>query len=143
ASPEGGRSQLWLRPIDESSAQPLPGTEGASYPFWSPDSGSVAFFADNKLKRLDIGGGTPRVLVTSTTGQRSGTWNSDGVILIPTVAGRLRRISATGTTQDAVSMVTKLAPGASGQHFPFFLPDGRRFLFLSRGTGDAGGVFLG
>ena len=57
-----GPSRLWLRRLDATEAQPLAGTEGASYPFWSPDSRSVGFFADSKLKRLDIGGGSPQTL---------------------------------------------------------------------------------
>src|SRR5262249_42741563 len=63
------KSQLWLRPLDSVAAQLLPGTDGASYPFWSPDSASVGFFADGKLKRIDIAGGAPQVLTNVTAGR--------------------------------------------------------------------------
>jgi Tol biopolymer transport system component len=60
-----GQARLWLRRLDATAAQALAGTEGASYPFWSPDSRSVGFFADGKLKRLDIGGGSPQTLASA------------------------------------------------------------------------------
>ena len=75
-----GASRLWLRSLATTTAQPLAGTEGATYPFWSPDSRSVGFFAGNALKRLDLGGGAPQTLAPVTTG-RGGTWNADGVIV--------------------------------------------------------------
>ena len=71
-----GAARLWLRRLDATSAQPLAGTEGASYPFWSPDSRSVGFFADSKLKRIDIGGGSPQTLTDAAN--RGGTWGPDG-----------------------------------------------------------------
>jgi serine/threonine protein kinase len=67
-----GAAQLWLRRLDVTLAQPLAGTEGASYPFWSPDSRSVGFFASGKLKRIDIGGGSPQALADAFN--RGGTW---------------------------------------------------------------------
>src|SRR4029078_7088638 len=75
-----GASRLWLRSLDSTTAQPLAGTEGATTPFWSPDSRSVAFFADANLKRLDIGGGAP-LTVTTGIGSRGGSWSTTGVIL--------------------------------------------------------------
>ena len=75
-----GKSQLWIRALESASAQPLPGTEGASYPFWSPDSRSLGFFAEGKLKRIDIVGGPARVLANAPLG-RGGAWNQDGVII--------------------------------------------------------------
>jgi hypothetical protein len=57
-----GASQLWIRPLDGVQAQPLPGTAGASFPFWSPDSRSIAFFAGGELKKIDTTGGVPQVL---------------------------------------------------------------------------------
>src|SRR5262249_34719474 len=68
-----GKSQLWVRRLDSLSAQPLAGTDGASYPFWSPDSVSVGFFADGRLKRIDILGGPPQVLANAVRG-RGGAW---------------------------------------------------------------------
>ena len=70
-------SQLWIRPLDGVEAQPLRGTEGASFPFWSPDSRFIAFFAAGKLKKIDTTGGTPQVLCDAVVA-RGGSWNTDG-----------------------------------------------------------------
>ena len=75
-----GEPRLWVRSLDSVTAHPLDGTAGASYPFWSPDSRAIAFFADNKIKRVDVGGGPPQTL-TNTPPGRGGTWNQEGVIL--------------------------------------------------------------
>ena len=75
-----GASRLWVRPLDTTAAQPLAGTDGASYPFWSPDSRSIGFFADGQLKRLDLAGGAPQTLAPAQVA-RGGTWSADGVIL--------------------------------------------------------------
>ena len=91
-------SQLWVRPLDQVRAQPLAGTEGASYPFWAPDGRAVGFFADGKLKRIDLTGGAPQVLADVSTA-RGGTWNADGVIVFaPSTTDPLMRVAATGGT---------------------------------------------
>jgi Tol biopolymer transport system component len=72
--------QLWLRPLDQVSARPLAGTAGATLPFWAPDSRSIGFFADAKLKRFDVTGGAPQVLADAPQ-SRGGTWSPDGVIV--------------------------------------------------------------
>jgi WD40 repeat protein len=124
-----GASRLWLRPLDKTTAQPLAGTEGASYPFWSPDSRSVGFFADNKLKRIDLAGGSPQTLTDAYN--RGGTWSPDGVILFtPTTRSPLFRIAASGGAAVAVTKVEKLL----SHRFPQFLPGGRQFLFYALGT---------
>ena len=122
-------SRLWLRFLSTTTAQPLPGTEGATYPFWSPDSRSVGFFADSKLKRIDLIGGSPQT-VAPANAARGGTWNADGVMLFATIASRqVFRVPASGgppvevTTQDL---------GSRG--FPSFLPDGRHFLLFQQGA---------
>jgi serine/threonine protein kinase len=124
-----GHSMLWLRRLDSLSSHPLPGTEGATAPFWSPDSRSVAFFTsmDNRLKRLDIDGRAVQVLGTVPLGT-GGTWNRDGVILFSTLSGPgpLLRVSSDGGQASPVTQLT--APEATHQ-FPQFLPDGRRFLY--------------
>ena len=134
-----GASHFWLRPLASTTAQPLAGTEGAAYPFWSPDSRSVGFFAGGALKRLDMGGGAPQTLTAASPG-RGGTWNANGVILFaPNTTSPLFRIAASGGQAAAV---TKLDQQPSHRH-PFFLPDGRQFLFYATGTADASGIYLG
>ncbi len=134
----GGTPQLWLRPLDQTTAQPLPGTEGAMYPFWSPDSRSVGFFTSTQLKRLDIGGGPPQTLCNVFNGGRGGSWNEDGVILFGGASGPLLRLHA---TPGAPSALTMLAPGQGSHRFPHFLPGGRQFLFYVMGT--SAGIYLG
>ena len=126
------REMLWLRPLDQIEAQPLMGTEGAFLPFWSPDSGSIGFFADGRLKRIDLAGGRPRTLTNATLGG-GGTWNRDGIILYsPTALNPIYRIPASGGEPAAITQVKP--PKQIGHCFPEFLPDGRRFLFVSWGS---------
>jgi eukaryotic-like serine/threonine-protein kinase len=120
----GGKTQLWVRPLNLVTAQVLPGTEGASFPFWSPDSRSVGFFADGKLKRIDLAGGPPLTLADAPIG-RGGAWNRDGVIVFsPGSLTPLMRVSAVGGTPVAATTLT-----TRSHRFPWFLPDGRHFLF--------------
>ncbi len=134
-----GKSQLWLRPIESVTAHPLRGTEGASSPFWSPDSRSIGFFAEGKLKRIDIAGGQVQT-VTNAALARGGTWNGDGVILFsPASSGPIYRVSATGG--EPVEM-TRLDPQHFGHRFPQFLPDGRHFVFYALGSPETQGVYV-
>ena len=135
-----GPSRLWLRSLASSTAQPLAGTEGAVYPFWSPDSRSVGFFADGRLKRIDIGGGAPQTLATAASG-RGGTWSADGMILFTPNAtvSPLFLVPASGSEAAAVTNLDR----QSNQLFPFFLPDGRQFLFYAQGAPETAGIYLG
>jgi Tol biopolymer transport system component len=120
----GGKDQLWVRPLDGLTAQVLPGTEGASLPFWSPDSRSIAFFAGVKLKKIEVTGG-PVQTVCETTGARSGgTWNRDGVIVFGTSAFGLHQASATGSSARLIMPQTPQEAYIS----PYFLPNGYHFL---------------
>ena len=134
-------SQLWLRPLDQVTAQPLAGTEGASYPFWAPDGRAIGFFADAKLKRIDLTGGVLQVLADAPY-PRGGTWNHDGVIVFaPANVDALLRVAATGGPS---APVTRLVPGQGSHRWPQFLPDGRRFLFLMAvGQPQTHGVYVG
>jgi Tol biopolymer transport system component len=139
ASSNEGKSQLWLRPLDAVSAQPLAGTEGAKYPFWSPDNTSIGFFADGKLKRLDIVSGASQVLANASNG-RGGAWNSEGTILFtPLGVGPLFKVPSAGGDPVAV---TRLETGQSAHKFPQFLPDGRHFVYLVQ-SGTNQGVYAG
>ena len=124
-----GKSRLWLRALDSENAQPLAATEGATFPFWSPDSHSIGFFADGKLKRIDINGGSLKTLCDSTFG-RGGTWSTDGVIVFsPAFQSGLFRIPASGGTPVSI---TKVDLSQHTTHrWPSFLPDGKHFLYLA------------
>jgi len=135
-----GRSRLWLRSLNSVSARALAGTDLASYPFWSPDSRSVGFFADGRLKRIDIDGELVQALATAAAG-RGGTWNRDDVILFAANAtSPIFRISATGGEPIAV---TRPEAQSTGHRFPQFLPDGRHFLYYFLGaTPETRGVYI-
>ena len=108
----------------------LDGTEGAAYPFWSPDSKSVAFFASGKLKRLDVPRGAAQT-ICDATGGRGGTWNDDGVILFsPSSKNGLYRVPAGGGVPAEVTSMT--AGDVYSHRWPVFLPDGNHFLFLGQ-----------
>jgi eukaryotic-like serine/threonine-protein kinase len=138
---------IWLYDIGAETAKNLPGTEGANFPFWSPDGKSIGFFADGKLKRIDLAGGAVQALANAPSG-RGGTWNQDGVILY-TPTGRLRneiwRVPASG---GAPALFVGYVPGLGGgsQRWPLFLPDGKHFLFLSATVAQKSendGVYVG
>jgi serine/threonine protein kinase/Tol biopolymer transport system component len=136
-----GRPKLLLRQLDSTTIQPIAGTDGAAFPFWSPDSRTVGFFAEGKLKRVDVAGGTPQVLADAPTG-RGGTWNAAGdIVFAPTsFPGPLYRVPATGG--ESVSLAP--ADGPLIQRFPHFLPDGRHFLFYApAGDARARAIYLG
>ena len=122
-----GKSQLWIRPLDSPAAQPLGGTENAQFPFWSPDSKSIGFFADRKLKRIDVAGGAAVPIAEAPT-PRGGAWGPDGTIVYsPSNPGGLQRVAADGGTSRPAT-VFDTAKDRS-HRFPWFLPDGRHFLF--------------
>jgi Tol biopolymer transport system component len=121
----GNKMQLWIRPLETDSAQPIPGTEDGATPFWSPDSRSIAFFASEKLKRIDLSGGGGPLLLADTGPGIGGSWNAQGVILFASLGGGLKRIPATGGTPLPVA----LGEGTHHPVFPSFLPDGQHFVF--------------
>jgi Tol biopolymer transport system component/tRNA A-37 threonylcarbamoyl transferase component Bud32 len=132
---------LWVRALDAVENRVLPGTEGARFPFWSPDGRAIAFFADDKLKRIDVAGGRP-IVVTDAPNGRGGAWNSDGVMLFaPGVSAPIMRVPARGGQAESVTQVNT---GSGPDHrWPQFLPDGQRFLFSSTlGTPDTNGVYV-
>ena len=96
-------TSLWVRALDSEIARELPGTAGATYPFWSPDSQAIAFFAEGKLKRVDVAGGTP-IVICDAENPRGGAWNQDGVIIFsPTPISPLLRVSASGGVPAALT----------------------------------------
>ena len=130
--------QLWLRLLTTGATRPLRGTEGASHPFWSPDSKSIGYFTSEKLVLVSIESGAPRPVASAAVGS-GGTWNRDGVILFTPVPDALvLRVSSDGSGSGVL-------PGAQGgvqpgQRFPQFLPNGRHFIYY---VAESRGVFLG
>ncbi len=130
ASVGSGRPSLFLRLLGSSTAQKLSNTEGATYPFWSPDSKQIAFFADGKLKKLDLNGGAPMTLTSALDG-RGGTWNSDGTILFaPETQSPILRVSTGGVLGGPVTTIDNARMAETTHRFPSFLPDGRHFLYV-------------
>ncbi|HYM05474.1 MAG TPA: protein kinase [Terriglobales bacterium] len=126
-----GTRHLWLRSLDSLTYQVLPGTEEAYFPFWSPDSESVAFFTSTKLKRIKVAGGPAETICNVGSANVGGTWNREGVILFSDSYGRgMRRVSASGGESRPVIELNK-SRHETAQTFPQFLPDGRHFLYLS------------
>jgi Tol biopolymer transport system component len=142
-----GQDLLWVRSLDSVSAQALPGTEGASSPsppFWSPDSRFIGFFAGGKLKKIDASGAPSQTLCDATEGNRGGTWNRDGVIVFaPGVLGPLYRVSAAGGEPIPVTALDQ-SRFETSHRWPYFLPDGRHFLYLVRSSqAESGGIYVG
>ena len=137
---KGGRSQLWLRWMHSFEPRQLPGTDNASLPFWAPDSRSIGFFAESRIKRIDIENEVVRELSTALV-PAGATWNRDGVILHPIVTDS--PIFRTSVDGAPLSLASELLPGQTGHRAPVFLPDGRRFLLYATGSPDVSGIYLG
>jgi len=124
-----GKQMLWLRPLDSLQAQPISGTEDAEFPFWSPDGKSIGFFTDDKLKRVDLESGSVETLCSVAT-PRGGSWGANGTLVFsPGISSPLMKISASGGT-PAPATAFDSARQDTSHRWPFFLPDGKHFLFL-------------
>ena len=131
ATDTSGKTLLWIRALDSTKATVLAGTNGSTFPFWSPDNQFVGFFADGKLKKIAVSGGPPQTLCDAPNG-RGGSWNRAGFIVFnPDSLGPLYRVSAAG---GKVVAVTK-RDGPGTHRWPQFMPDGRHFLYFD-GRGD-------
>ncbi len=128
---------IWVRALDSLSAQRLDRTDGATFPFWSPDSQHIAYFVDGKLMRISVAGGAPHTICDAPAGEGGAWFQSEGqdgiIVFAPTSNGPLQRVLAQGGLPTAA---TTLADGETGHSFPQFLPDGR-FLYLARGSKPA------
>ena len=130
ASSADGTLSFWVRPLDSLVARPLPGTEDGAIPFWSPDGRYLAYFGNNKLMKAPIAGGAPETVCPSGDG-RGGTWSSSGVIVMaPQAAGPLFRVRDSGGEAVPVTVLDE-SRQETGHRWPFFLPDGKHFLFVT------------
>ena len=145
ADDANGKHTLWVRELKADSARPVAGTEGATFPFWSPDGRVLGFFGDGKLKLIDVGGGVATTLCETPQG-RGGAWNRDGIIVFsPSYQGPLYKIPAAGGTPV---QITKVDVSHHDSHrWPVFVADGKHFLYLAvthRNQSDpADAIYLG
>jgi len=141
------KNVIWLYEVGSPEARSLADTEGASFPFWSADGRFLAFFAEGKLKKMEVAGGPVQTLCDAPSG-RGGTWNKDGVIVFAPsglLLSGLYRISASGGTPTRIS-TPDASRGENTHRWPMFLPDGRHYLYLAAnvtGGSDPDGIFMG
>jgi predicted Ser/Thr protein kinase len=143
----GARNGIWIYELGSQGGRNLDDTEGASYPFWSPDGRSLGFFADGKLKKLELSGGRPQIICDAPSA-RGGTWNKDGVILFTPDAragvGLYRVMASGGTATPASKLDTNR--GELSHRWPMFLPDGTHYLYMAAnfaGRKGVDGIFVG
>ena len=124
-----GKPALWVRPMNSLEAHALPDTQDAIFPFWSPDSHSLGFFADSKLKTIDLNGGSSQAVTEAQLG-RGGAWAPGGVIVFaPTPTAPIMRVSVSGGTAEPITKID--ADQYTSHRWPFFLPDGQHFLYMA------------
>ncbi len=128
---QDGQQQLFLRRLDDVELHPLPGTRDATYPFWSPDSRHVGFFADQQLKTIAVAGGGPAQSICQVSNGRGGAWNSAGEIIFAASDNPLFRVSI---SERKPSELGPLPAGHQGHRWPQLLPDEKRVLFWVRST---------
>jgi len=137
AADESGKTMLWVRSLDSLAARALPGTEEAADPFWSADSRALGFFAGGKLKSIEADGG-PTVVVAdcSPDAEKGGSWNRDGTILfVPDKTKGLYKV--TGAGGNSLPVIAADPHKSTFFAYPRFLPDGKHFLYVSRGGDPA------
>jgi serine/threonine protein kinase/Tol biopolymer transport system component len=132
ATDSSGKTRIWVRALNALSAQPLAGTDGTKRPFWSPDSRFLGFFAEGKLKKIEVTGGPAQKICDAPTGA-DGSWSPEGAILFDGRANDpIHRVSAAGgipvvaVKADAARKETEVA-------WPEFLPDGKHYLYMASG----------
>jgi len=131
ARDEKGKTLLYVRELNSISPRALPGTEDAMYPFWSFDSREIGFFSLGQMKKISAAGGPGEAICDAANG-RGGTWNKDGVILFaPSVTGGVLRVPADGGTPEPASKLDDTR-AENSHRWPYFLPDGKHFLFWAR-----------
>jgi eukaryotic-like serine/threonine-protein kinase len=139
----GDKAGLWIRDLDTLQWRQLPGTEGSSSPFWSPDSRFIGFSVGTELKKIEVAGGPPQTLCTSPTSVGTGAWSKDNVIVFGGKPnGPLRRVSAAGGIPTDVTVIDSKR-GETYHLIPTFLPDGKHFVYTISGSPEVSGVYVG
>ena len=127
-----GSTSLWVRAVDSTNSQPIPGTDGGSHPFWSPDGQSIGFSADNLLKRTPIAGGPVQRITELDPLTVGAAWSHDDVILFtPSNQAPLHRVAAGGGTPEPITTLNR-ERSENSHRWPQFLPDGRHFIYTAR-----------
>ena len=139
-----GKVQMWVRRLDSTDARPLPGTEGSETPFWSPDSRSVGFFADKKLKRVEVSSGAVQILCGAPENDAGGAWSPDGRTILFSGRNPLTPVQRVAANGGSPVPVLRLGPKEDYQRWPRFLPDGKHFIYFSAGkAAQDDGIFAG
>ena len=144
AAREQGAALLWVRPLNSNHARSLAGTEGATYPFWGPDGRKLGFFAGGKLKTVPLDGGAPSEICAAPIG-RGGTWSAKGTIVFsPDFQSALQQVRAAGGSPTAATVMDNTH---DSHRWPYFLPDGKHFLYLAishtKSYDDNDGIYMG
>jgi eukaryotic-like serine/threonine-protein kinase len=145
AADEKAGRQIWIRDLASMDAKAVPESDGAWYPFWSPDGQYLGFFAEGELRTIDLRGGAPKRIAEAPTG-RGGSWGRDGRILFaPNLTSPIHVVSAAGGEAKPVTAYD--AENHTTHRWPVWLPDGKHFLFLVRlrqgGRREVGQLRLG
>ena len=136
AQEAGGARLLWVRPLDSFSALRLEKTEGATFPFWSPDGQFIGFFADNKLKKIPASGGSPQTICDAGRGDGA-AWSPDGeIVFSPEQGNALQRVRPGGGAPIPATTLDK-SRGEVSHSWPQFLPDGKHFIYFALGQDPA------
>ncbi|HKB70622.1 MAG TPA: protein kinase [Thermoanaerobaculia bacterium] len=139
----GLSTRIYVRPLSDLDSKPVPGTEGATSIFWSPDGGSLGFFAGGQLKRENLGSGSPVPVCAFPSGKLiTGTWGAGTMLFASTFEGVIYRVPADGGT-PAPFVRPDPARGETRMQWPHFLPDGRTFLYLAVHRDGAGTLMVG
>lgn len=137
-----GRYLLFVRPLDSLDARVVAGTDGGSGVFWSPDSRTIAFFAEQKLKTVSASGGPPQTICDAPWAA-TGTWGADGIIVYGGLGSGLWRVHLPNGRPEPLTKIDAVK-GETGHLWPWFLPDGKRFFYLVRGSkSESTGIYLG
>jgi eukaryotic-like serine/threonine-protein kinase len=128
AQDEQGVAHIYVRSLDSKDAKLVAGTDNATYPFWSPNSESLGFFSDAKLRRVSLNGG-PVLDICSVTRFRGGTWGPDGILFAPDVTNGIFRVAPNAGSTPV--QITSVAPDQTTHRWPVWLPDGKHFLYFA------------